>query len=63
MIYSNIVWNSLIREIQAIDRRNYQPYHDSCHKRVWEKHVYPYYDISYRTYLRYLKVQLPEEDE
>lgn len=44
--------------IQTIDKMYYQPYHDHSHKVVWLKHVYPIYGCSYRTFLRYLKVDI-----
>lgn len=36
-----------------------EPYHDSCHKMVCRKYIYPVFGISYRTFLRYLKIRLP----
>ncbi len=52
------------RRIQEIDRKYYQPYHDSCHRMVWQKYVLPVYGCNYRTFLRYLKTDtsgLPED--
>lgn len=43
------------KKMQEIDRAYYEPYHDSCHKMVWRKHIYPVYGCSYRTFLKYLK--------
>ena len=51
------------QKIQEIDREHYQPYHDSCHRMVWKKYVYPVYGCNYRTFLLYLKADtsgLPE---
>lgn len=45
--------------IQWIDRALYQPYHDSCHRMVWEKFGYQIYFYTYQTYLNYLKVKIP----
>ncbi|MDE7072328.1 MAG: hypothetical protein K2O66_03045 [Bacteroidales bacterium] len=43
------------QRIQEIDRMYYQPYQASCHKKVWQQHVYPVFGCSYRAFLRYLK--------
>lgn len=43
------------KRIQEIDRQHYEPYHDSCHKMVWRKYVYPVYGCSYGTFLKYLR--------
>lgn len=47
--------------IQWIDRAFYQPYHDSCHRMVWEKFCYPIFFYTYQTYLNYLKIKIPPE--
>lgn len=47
--------------IQWIDRILYQPYHDSCHRMVWEKFGYPIHFYTYQTYLNYLKVKIPPD--
>lgn len=51
----------MVRNIQQIDKQHYAPYHDSCHKMVWRKYIYPVYGIGYRTFLKYLKIKLPDE--
>lgn len=61
MAYSKKGLEILIKNVQEIDRQHYEPYHDSCHKMVWRKYIYPVFGISYRTFLRYLKIRLPED--
>ena len=54
------------KKIQEIDREYYQPYHDSCHRMVWKKYVYPVYGCNYRTFLLYLKADtsgLPDNND
>lgn len=49
--------------IQWIDRALYQPYHDSCHRMVWEKFGYQIYFYTYQTFLNYLKVKIPPNSD
>ena len=54
------------KKIQEIDREHYQPYHDSCHRMVWQKYIRPVYGCNYRTFLLYLKADtsgLPDNND
>lgn len=63
MAYNSSGYLLRAKKIQEIDKAHYEPYHDSCHKMVWQRHIYPIYGYSYRTFLRYLKVkEQPKND-
>ena len=53
-----------IREICEITRQHYEVGNQSkCYRAVWLKHIEPRYGICYRTFLNYLGVSLPKNEE
>ena len=61
MSYNKKGYYRRVKEIQKIDRQYYQPYHANCHKMVWKMYIQNQFGIGYRTFLRYLKTEIPED--
>lgn len=61
MSYNKKGYYKRAKEIQEIDRQHYQPYHSDCHKMVWRTHIRDQFGIEYPTFLKYLKVEVPED--
>lgn len=50
------------RLFQEITSEHYErENHAKCYKQVWKKYVFPLYGIGYRSYLKYLKVEVKPE--
>jgi hypothetical protein len=46
--------------VQDLAARYYEPgRQDRCYKWVWKRHIAPIYGFGYRTFLRYLNVNVP----
>jgi hypothetical protein len=62
MAYNRKGYNIRALRIQEITEEHYEPEnHAKCYKQVWKKHVFPLFGIGYRSYLKYLKVEVEAE--
>lgn len=62
MAYNRKGYYIRARKIQELTAEHYEvENHAKCYKAVWKKHIRPLFGIDYRTYLRYLKVRVPQE--
>jgi hypothetical protein len=61
----NILYTLQIAErVQEITRQHYEPgRQDKNYRAVWQYHVLPKYHIRYKTYLKYLKIDVEEEKQ
>jgi hypothetical protein len=54
----------LAETLQNIARQHYEPgRQDRNYRAVWKYHVWPQHHVTYRTFLRYLKVDVAAERE
>lgn len=61
MAYNKKGYYRRAQVIQEITRKYYEPERqDRCYAAVWRKYIHPSFGICYASYLRYLKVILPE---
>ena len=52
----------LAEQVQAIAREHYEPgRQDRNYNAVWKYHVWPQYHIKYKTFLRYLRINIAEK--
>ena len=62
MAFNHLYTLQLAEQVQAIARRYYEPgRQDRNYHAVWRHYVLPQCRISYRTFLRYMKVDVPAE--
>ncbi len=62
MAYNKKGYNIRARRMQEITKEHYEPENQSkCYRQVWKKHIFPLFGIGYRSYLRYIKVEVPKE--
>ena len=61
MSYNNSYMRLRVKAVQEFDQMYYEPeYKAKCHKRVWKRLGRYIFDISYQSYLDYLKMDVSE---
>jgi hypothetical protein len=61
-MYNNKNMLLRIKSVQELTRQHYEPgRYDRSYTWVYHHHVYPMYPMSYKTYLKYLKVNVEVE--
>ena len=56
MVHQNTILKA--KHVSEIAKKFYEPgRQDKCYMQVWRHCVYPIYPISYRTFMRYLKLE------
>mgnify|MGYP003623324121 CR=1 FL=1 len=61
MSYNKNGYYRRAKAIQELTATHYEPgRHDRCRKWVWKKYIEPLYNVTYKTFLSYLRVQIPE---
>ena len=61
MAFNSLYTLKIAEEVQKITRQHYEPgRQDRNYRAVWKYHVQPHYPINYKTYLRYIKIDVEE---
>ena len=64
MPFNTLYMLQIAERIQEITRQRYEPgRQDRNYRAVWQYHVLPEYHIRYKTYLKYLKIDVKKEKE
>lgn len=62
MAYNKTGYYRRARIIQEMTALYYEPErHDRCYKWVWRRYINPQFGMCYHSYLRYLRVDIPQE--
>jgi hypothetical protein len=62
MAFNTLYTLQLAEQVQTIARRHYEAgRQDRSYHAVWRYHVWPYYRITYKTFLRYMKIDVAAE--
>jgi hypothetical protein len=64
MSFNTLYTLQLAARVQALAREHYEPgRQDRNYYAVWKYYVWPQYHIKYRTFLRYMKIDVAAEQE
>jgi hypothetical protein len=64
MPFNRLYILQLAKSLQDIAQQHYEPgRQDKNYHAVWKYHVWPQYRINYRTFLRYLRINVDAEME
>jgi len=59
MAYNKNGYYKRAKSIQELTALHYERENQSkCYRMVWKTHIFPNFGIGYRSYLRYLKVEI-----
>jgi hypothetical protein len=62
MAFNHLYRLQLAERVQAIARQHYEPgRQDRNYYAVWKYHVWPEYRMTYKTFLKYLKINVSAE--
>ena len=64
MAFNPLYTLQIAETVQAITKQHYEPgRQDRNYRAVWQHHVFPVIHIRYKTYLKYLKIDIEAEKQ
>jgi len=62
MAFNTLYILQIAEQVQEITRQHYEPgRQDRNYRAVWKYHILPKHHIKYKTYLKYLKINVEAE--